>query len=224
MALLAFRGVRSVNSIISSEQKVLLRGLALLGFVGFLLLGIGFLISGYAASAPFLKSSLAKTLITTRSKLTIFSSFSLILVGALLVHFSMSSMAKESGWHVLGDGMSGWTAYVIIAGGFFTIGLGFKSIATFTGMVSKSIIFYSMVDSILALVLLFLAGGRIYSPLFALGRLKGGRWIAPLGRYGTILGAVLLPVGFGGIIAGIVFIILGIALLVKASSLPVKSK
>jgi len=213
-----------MSSIISSEQKVLLRGIALLGLIGFLLLGIGFLISGYAASAPFLKSSLAKTLVTTRSKLTTFSSFSLIIIGALLVHFSMSSMAKESGWHVLSDGMSGWTAYMIIAGGFFTIGLGFKSIAVFTGMVSKSIIFYSMVDSILALVLMFLAGGRIHSPLFALGRLKGGRWIAPFGRYGTVLGAVLLPIGFGGLIAGIIFIILGIALLVKASSLPVKSK
>ncbi len=212
------------NSIISSEQKVLLKGLALIGFIGFILLGVGFMLSGYAASAPFIKSSLSKTLITTRSKITIFSSFFLIFVGAILVNFSLSSIAKESGWHVLGDGISGWTAYVIIGGGFFTIGLGFKSMATFTGMVSKSIIFYSMIDSILALVLMFLAGGRVYNPLFALERLKGGRWIAPFGRFGTMLGAVLLPIGFGGLILGIIFIVLGIILIIKASSLPVKIK
>jgi len=210
------------DSSVGSGQEVTLGGLALVGFLGLILTAIGFLLVGFAASAPLIKVSAAKELLTAKARLTTYLSLAVILVGAIMTGSSFRSIARESGWHVIGDGMNVWAAYMILGGIFYTVGLGFKDIGSFTGMVSKSIIFYSLIDAITALVLIFLAGGRIYNPLFAIGRLKGGRWAASVAKYGLMAGAILLPAGIGGYVIGIVLIVVAFFLLTKASRLPVK--
>ncbi len=210
------------SSISETNREVLLRGIALLAFIGFLLMGLGFLWLGYASSAPLLKLPGSKAMITTRSRLTSYGSLSLVIIGAILASFSLKSIAKESGWKVIGDGANVWAAYFSMAAIFYTIGLGFKVLGAFTGLVSRGIVFYSMVDALIALILVFLTAGRLHNPLFAIGRLKGGKWVAPTAKYGLMLGAVLLPVGIGGFIVGIVLIIIGIMILIKASKMPVR--
>jgi hypothetical protein len=207
---------------ISFEKDVTLRGLASIGSIGLVLIAIGFLIAGYAASAPIIKAKSAVRLLTDDSKFTEYTSLTLVIIGSIMTSFSFRSIARESGWHVIGDGMNVWALYMIFAIIFYTIGMGFKDIGSFTGMVSKSLIFYSLVDATIALILVFLAGQRIYNPLFAIGRLRGGRYVASIARYGLILGAILLPVGFGGYIIFITLLIVAFYLVTKASRLPVK--